>query len=75
MGGFDPLIPVLTDDGCGVLTRPYPSVTQKIRFLSYSDGPRRDKVDSSPHNTDHTSLHGHVEETDTKGSTWISKDT
>ena len=60
MGGFGP-----------VRTRPH---RKKNRFLPDNGGPRRVKVDTSSHHTYHTTVHGRVEETDTKGSTWISKD-
>ncbi len=47
---------------------------KKTRFFSDNGGSRRAKVAASSHHTDRATVHGRVEEADTKGSTWISKD-
>ena len=60
MGGFGP-----------VRTRP---CSKKIDFLPDNGGPWRAKVAASSHHTYRATVHGRVEEADTKGSTWISKD-
>ena len=60
-GVFDPSVPVRTE--------------KKNRFLSDNGGSRRTKVVSSPHHAYRATVNGHVEGVDTKGSTWISKDT
>ena len=74
-GGFCPLIPSGRDNGWGFLVCPNPSGKKKIRFLDDNGGPRRVKVVASSHHMYHATVNGHVEESDTKGSTWISKDT
>ncbi len=73
-GGFDTLVPGGPDDGRGVLTT---SGKKKNWFSQTMEdrGKWNAKMDSPSHHTDHTTVHGNVEEEDTKESTWISKDT
>ena len=53
-----------------------PSVKEKRkRFLPHNGGARRAKVSTPSHHKDRATVHGLVETEDTKGSTWISKDT
>ena len=47
---------------------------KKNWFLEDNGGPRRSQMVGPSHHTDHTTVNGHVEEEDIKGSTWISKD-
>jgi hypothetical protein len=72
-GGFGPPIRAETDDGWGVLVSPYPSVERKKSDFQKTMA-RRAKVAAPTHHKDRSTVHGHVEAEDSKGSTCLQRD-